>query len=233
MTAPKFHIAIAGIIGAGKTTLATALSQEMGLQLYKEPVEDNPYLEKFYEDQAQYAFPMQIYLLNRRFAQQQEIVWSPHAGAVQDRSIYEDGVFASMLHADGKISDLDFATYQSLFTNMANFMRRPTLIVFLDVSPAAAHERIQTRGRKCEETLPLAYLEKLHAAYERFVADIARTIPVLRIKYENFASVDAMATAVREFYDGLGCVHEWQQPAPIEPPVLVYQELPVRRSSFR
>lgn len=212
MSSPAFHIAIAGTIGAGKSTLAEALSEKMGLRLVKEPVADNPYLADFYANKQKHAFAMQIHLLNHRFAQQQEIVWSTSdAGVVQDRSIYEDGVFAAVLHSSGLMSDLDYATYKSLFRNMSNFMRRPTLIVYLDVRPKRALERIAQRGRECERGIDLDYLCKLDEEYDRFVAEIARTIPVLRIDYNDFASVDAMAEAVRDFYNNLGCVHEWQR----------------------
>jgi len=116
-------IGISGMIGAGKSTLATALAKELGLPVYYEPVSDNTYLEDFYKDMKQFSFPMQIYLLNKRFKQQQQIVWQG-AGGVQDRTIYEDSVFARMLRDSGHLNDRDFNTYMELFQNMANFMKK-------------------------------------------------------------------------------------------------------------
>ncbi len=123
------HISIAGMIGAGKTTLCQKLADVMHVDAYYEGVIDNVYLEDFYKDQARYAFPLQVYLLNERFKQQQQIVWSGK-GAIQDRSIYEDKIFATVLRDDGHISERDYQTYCSLFDSMSNFMARPDLSIF-------------------------------------------------------------------------------------------------------
>ena len=112
------------LIGAGKTTLATALAKELGLPVYYEPVVDNVYLADFYQDMKKYSFPMQIYLLNKRFKQQQEIIWTGRGG-VQDRTIYEDSVFASMLYSSGHMDTRDYQTYRELFSAFP-FMRRLT-----------------------------------------------------------------------------------------------------------
>ena len=127
-------IGIAGLIGAGKTTLATALGKHLGLPVYYEPVADNEYLEDFYRDTAQYAFATQIYLLNRRFQQHQEIIWRG-GGGVQDRTIYEDAIFAKTLVNLGLLDDRDYRTYLDLFRHMSNFMCRPNIIIYLDLSP--------------------------------------------------------------------------------------------------
>ena len=122
----KLFVAISGLIGAGKTTLADALGKQMGLPVYHEPVEDNVYLEDFYKDKAKHGFAMQVHLLNKRFEQHQQVVWSKD-GAVQDRSIYEDKVFARMLHDGGWMERRDYETYVELFEHMSNFMRHPHL----------------------------------------------------------------------------------------------------------
>jgi len=106
----RAFVGISGMIGAGKSTLATALAGALGMDVFYEPVADNVYLDDFYRDMKQCAFAMQIWLLNRRFEQQQRIIWSGR-GAVQDRTIYEDAVFARMLAADGIISERDLETY--------------------------------------------------------------------------------------------------------------------------
>lgn len=134
MTQECLFIGISGLIGAGKTTLATSLSKVLNLPVYYEEVLDNSYLEDFYQDMRKYSFPLQIHLLNKRFRQQQQIIWQGRGG-VQDRTIYEDGIFAKMLADSGLMDSRDYATYVELFNNMANFMRRPNIIVHLDVSP--------------------------------------------------------------------------------------------------
>ena len=106
-------IEFAGLIGAGKSTLATALGELTGLPVYYEPVQDNEYLADFYTDTAKYAFSMQIYLLNRRFQQHQEIIWNG-GGGVQDRTIYEDAIFAKTLLNLGLMDERDYRTYLSL-----------------------------------------------------------------------------------------------------------------------
>src|SRR6185295_4700383 len=125
----NIFIGIAGMIGAGKSTLATALGQHLGIDCYYEPVSDNEYLADFYRDTARYSFAMQVYLLNRRFQQHQEIIWRGRS-AVQDRTIYEDSIFAKMLAATGLMDQRDYRTYVELFRNMSNFMCKPSVIVY-------------------------------------------------------------------------------------------------------
>jgi deoxyadenosine kinase len=192
-------IGISGLIGAGKSTLATALAKELGLPVYYEPVVDNVYLEDFYTDMAKYSFPMQIYLLNKRFKQQQQIIWEGKGG-VQDRTIYEDSVFARMLRDGGLMDERDFATYMELFSNMSNFMKRPNVIVHLDVSPEESLRRINSRNRDCESGISLEYLQALYDAYEQFIADIARVIPVIKVDYGRFRTAEEMAKVIKDEY---------------------------------
>jgi deoxyadenosine/deoxycytidine kinase len=162
-TGEGLFIGISGLIGAGKTTLATALAKELNLPVYYEPVVDNVYLEDFYGDMAKYSFPMQIYLLNKRYKQQQQIIWN-NTGGVQDRTIYEDSVFASMLYQSGQMEERDYATYRELFSSMSNFMRRPNLIVHLDLTPQESMRRINERNRGCESGISIEYLTALYNA---------------------------------------------------------------------
>lgn len=190
------------MIGAGKSTLATALGEHLGLPVYYEPVADNEYLADFYRDTARYSFAMQIYLLNRRFQQHQEIIWRG-GGGVQDRTIYEDAVFAKMLSENGLMEPRDYATYLQLFRNMSNFMCRPNVIVYLDVSPARSMERVNMRSRNVESGITLEYLTALHQEYANFVAQISRSIPVIRVDWDRFRTVEDMATMVeREYLTG-------------------------------
>jgi deoxyadenosine kinase len=195
----NMFIGIAGMIGAGKSTLAEALGTHLGIDCYYEPVADNEYLADFYRDTARYSFAMQVYLLNRRFQQHQEIIWRGRS-AVQDRTIYEDSIFAKMLAKTGLMDERDYRTYVDLFRNMSNFMCKPSVIIYLDVSPAGSAERIRMRSRDVESQIPLAYLEALHEGYEEFVASISKVIPVIRVDYERFATAEEMAEVIRREY---------------------------------
>jgi deoxyadenosine kinase len=189
------------MIGAGKTTLAGALAAELGVPVHYEAVLDNAYLADFYADMTRYAFPLQVYLLNKRFRQQQQIVWEGR-GAVQDRSIYEDSVFAKLLRDSGHMEERDYCTYLELFGNMANFMRKPNLIVHLDVTPEESLQRITERARGCETGVTLDYLRALHAGYEEFLRDIAKSVPVLKVRYDAYRTGEEMARIV---------VQEWRR----------------------
>ena len=192
-------IGIAGLIGAGKTTLATALAKELNLPVFYEPVTENTYLEDFYTDMKSYSFPMQIFLLNKRFKQQQQIVWSG-TGGVQDRTIYEHSVFAKMLCDGGFIDTRDYKTYVELFQSMSNFIKRPDVIVHLDLSPGEAYKRIQMRNRECESGITLEYLEDLYSAYNDFINDISRIIPVIKVDYREFRTAEEMASVIKTEY---------------------------------
>lgn len=192
-------IGIAGLIGAGKTTLAKSLGEHLGLDVHYEPVIDNEYLEDFYRETAKYSFAMQIYLLNRRFQQHQEIIWR-NRGGVQDRTIYEDAIFAKTLRDLGQMEVRDYETYVNLFRNLSNFMCRPSAIVYLDVTPENSLRRIEQRARGCETGISLEYLARLYGNYEEFVQDISRQIPVIRVGWNEFWEVEDIATAITREY---------------------------------
>ena len=195
----KPFIGIAGLIGVGKSTLAKKLADHMDLPVHYEPVKDNEYLEDFYQDTARYSFAMQVYLLNRRFQQHQEIIWSGR-GAVQDRTIYEDSIFAKVCVDMGLMHPRDYETYVNLFENLSNFMCRPSAIVDLDVAPATCFERIQMRGRGCEQGITLDYLTRLYEEYEKFVVEISAIIPVIRVGWEDFGDTERIADAITREY---------------------------------
>ncbi|CAN5784972.1 hypothetical protein BH11MYX2_BH11MYX2_38120 [soil metagenome] len=195
----NIFIGIAGMIGAGKSTLAKALGEHLGIDTYYEPVADNEYLADFYRDTAKYSFAMQVYLLNRRFQQHQEIIWRQRS-AVQDRTIYEDSIFAKMLAKTGLMEERDYRTYVQLFRNMSNFMCKPSVIIYLDVSPESSAARIHSRSRDVESQIPLSYLEALHEGYQEFLEGISKVIPVIRIDYEKFATAEEMAEVIKREY---------------------------------
>ena len=195
----RAFIGIAGIIGVGKTTLATALGEHLGLDVHYEPVADNEYLADFYRETKRFSFPMQIYLLNRRFQQHQEIIWRDRGG-VQDRTIYEDAIFARTLRDMELMEPRDYETYVNLFRNLSNFMCRPNVIIYLDVTPANSLERIKQRNRGIESGITLEYLTRLHDNYEEFLHEISRLIPVLRVHWDEFGEVERLAKAVTREY---------------------------------
>ena len=195
----NIFIGIAGMIGAGKSTLATALAKHLDIDVYYEPVEDNEYLEDFYRDTARYSFATQIYLLNRRFQQHQEIIWRGRP-AVQDRTIYEDSIFAKMLAEAGLMDERDYRTYAQLFRHMSHFMCKPNMIVYLDVSPEESMSRIGSRGRDVESGISLDYLAGLYQGYQDFVSDISRVIPVIKVDYNTFRTADEMAEMIQHEY---------------------------------
>jgi len=209
-------IGISGLIGAGKTTLATALAEELNLPVYYEPVTDNVYLADFYNDIAKYAFPMQVYLLNKRFKQQQQIIWEGRGG-VQDRTIYEDSVFARMLADSGLLSARDYQTYKDLFADMSNFMRRPNLIVHLDLTPEESMRRIKMRNRDCESGISLEYLTGLYEAYNSFITEIAKIIPVIKVDYSTFRTAKEMATAIKKEYESIANIRNVTFDKPLTP----------------
>jgi deoxyadenosine kinase len=180
--------------------------------VYYEPVIDNEYLADFYADMKKYSFPLQIYLLNKRFRQHQQIIWQGKGG-VQDRTIYEDSVFAKMLRDANLMEERDYRTYIELFNNMANFMRKPNLIVHLDVTPEESLERIRMRSRSCESTITLEYLTNLHKAYEEFIQEISRVIPVIRVNWSKFRSAEEMAEMIKKEWQTMQNIHHitWEK----------------------
>jgi deoxyadenosine kinase len=195
---PKTHIiGISGIIGVGKSTLSKNLGDELGFNVIKEPVETNEYLSSFYNDMKKYSFPMQIYLLNARFKQHQQMVWSDNS-SIQDRTIYEDVIFAKMLHESNMIEDLDFKTYVELFNNMSNFLHRPDIILYLDVNPEIALKRINSRSRNCESGISLEYLYALKKGYEEWLDDIKERIPVIYLDWNSYQDPHKIANIIKD-----------------------------------
>jgi deoxyadenosine/deoxycytidine kinase len=163
------HIAIAGNIGSGKTTLTRLLSKHFGWEAHYEDVDTNPYLNSFYEDMQRWSFNLQIYFLNSRFRQIVEIRKSGKT-VVQDRTIYEDAyIFAPNLHFMNLMTTRDFENYISLFELMSSFIQPPDLLIYLRASVPTLVNQIQKRGREYEEAIRLDYLKKLNERYESWI----------------------------------------------------------------
>jgi deoxyadenosine/deoxycytidine kinase len=166
---PK-HIAICGNIGSGKTTLALKLSKHYGWDALIEAVDENPYLRDFYEDMPRWAFHVQIYFLNSRFRQVNEIRASEKT-TVQDRTIYEDAyIFAANLHRSGFITERDYESYLDIFNSMIKFVQPPDLLIYLKADIPKLVRQIEKRGRDYEYAIRIDYLKNLNQHYEQWIS---------------------------------------------------------------
>jgi deoxyadenosine/deoxycytidine kinase len=163
------HIAIAGNIGSGKTTLTKLLAKHFNWTPHFEDVENNPYLHSFYEDMQRWSFNLQVYFLNSRFRQVIDIRNSGKT-IVQDRTIYEDAyIFAPNLHTMNLMSTRDFENYSSLFELMSKFIQPPDLLIYLRASVPTLVNQIQKRNRDYEKSIRLDYLKHLNDRYEAWI----------------------------------------------------------------
>ncbi len=165
----KKYVAVAGNIGAGKSSLTRVLSDYFKWEAYFERVDDNPYLSDFYEDMHRWSFNLQVFFLSSRFGHQRMIEEVPHS-VVQDRSIYEDAeIFARNLHEMGLMSSRDFENYTELFKIMTSYLQPPDLLVYLKATVPTLVRHIQARGRDFETTIRIEYLERLNKHYEDWI----------------------------------------------------------------
>jgi len=210
---------VEGSIASGKSSFAREISKRLNLRLIEEPVGngegiENPYLEKFYKDPAKHAFPMQIYLLHQRYAMQQLASYEAtgvggYDGAMLDRSLAGDKVFAKMLMEDGFIDPLDYETYLMAYQYMCRTLLPPTLLIFLDVQPETAFNRMKKRNRGAESGVSIEYLIKLRKGYQDLLRDAERcllpwahAIRTVRIPYDfdihDEKEWDAIALTVKD-----------------------------------
>ncbi len=163
------HVAIAGNIGSGKTTLTRLLAKHYKWQAHYEDVEDNPYLDDFYNQMERWSFNLQIYFLNSRFRQILEIRENERK-VIQDRTIYEDAyIFAPNLHAMGLMTNRDYENYKSLFDLMESVTEGPDLLIYLRSSIPNLVNQIHKRGRDYENTISIDYLSRLNERYEAWI----------------------------------------------------------------
>jgi deoxyadenosine/deoxycytidine kinase len=178
------HLAIAGNIGAGKTTLAKRIADHFGWYVSFESVDDNPYLVDFYGDMPRWAFHLQIYFLNNRFAQVKTVQKSG-LPTVQDRTIYEDAhIFARNLVESGLMPERDYENYWNVYSNMLQYVKPPNLLVYLRADLPKLLSQIRKRGREFEQDIPEAYLGMLNKCYEDWIAQYKES-PLLIIDVNN------------------------------------------------
>ena len=193
------HIAIAGNIGSGKTTLTRMLAARYGWTPKYESVDFNPYLSDFYEDMSRWSFNLQIYFLNKRFKDVVEISKTDD-DIIQDRTIYADArIFAPNLHDMGLMSSRDFETYSDLFDLMMSLVKMPDLLIYLKSSIPNLVSQIQKRGREYEKTIRIDYLTGLNNKYENWIKDYKGHLLIIdadRYKFgnkeEDFEAVTSM-----------------------------------------
>ena len=196
-------VVVEGNIGAGKTTLIQGL-KEKGYRVFLEPTVTNPYLEKFYEDSKTYAFPLQMWMLERRFLwflKAVEMSWADSyastedmpKGLLLDRSVYSDKVFAVQNHLDGNISEEQFAAYTERLNDIKTRIPLPNALVYLDVTAARCHQRVMARCRECEMGIPKAYLANLGLRYEELVAEFTDVADVEVLNFRTHADDDDLS----------------------------------------
>lgn len=195
-------ICIEGIIGSGKSTLCDRLSDEFSLNVVEEPVDDNPYLDRFYQNQRRWAFQMQMWLVARRCMLQVDAQSRSGPGYVTDRSVMGDRVFARMHHEAGNISDDLWPVYTDFFSVMTKLVQPPHLMVFLNVSPQVAMERIQERARGAEtEGVTMEYLRRLREGYLRMIDEVSSGgnewgSNVAVLQFDGYKDIDATVRAI-------------------------------------
>ena len=178
------HIAIAGNIGAGKTTLTQLLAKHYDWQLQLEDMDENPYISDFYEDMQRWSFNLQVYFLNTRWDRIKEIR-NGKKTVIQDRTIYEDAyIFAPNLHSMGLMSSRDFENYNKLFDNIKQQIEAPDLMIYLRAGIPKLVDQIQMRGRDYEDAIRLDYLKRLNERYEAWISDYKQG-PLLRFNVDD------------------------------------------------
>lgn len=209
----KYFVAVAGNIGAGKSSLAGLLARKLGWEAFFEPVEENPYLADFYTDMPRWGFHSQVFFLARRLRQYRTnaaargLLDRP-GSVIQDRSVYEDAeIFACNLHRQGYMSARDWASYHDLYEAIVTLLPPPNLIVYLQASVSTLVRRINQRGRMLEQTISPEYLAQLNDLYEQWIAGF-NLCPVLTIATDDLdftrepAHLDQIARSIIDRLNG-------------------------------
>jgi deoxyadenosine/deoxycytidine kinase len=181
---PDYFIAIAGNIGAGKSTLTQMLSAHFGWQAFYEANEENPYLADFYQDMQRWSFHSQMFFLGKRLEHHHQLIEYP-GSVVQDRTVYEDAeIFACNLYQQGTMSERDYGTYRSLYEAISAFLPPPDLIIYLKASTDRLIERISSRGRNYEQSITPDYIARLNDLYDTWI-DNWKRCPVLKVAVDS------------------------------------------------
>ena len=195
------HIAIAGNIGSGKTTLTRMLAARYGWTPKYESVDFNPYLSDFYDDMSRWSFNLQIYFLNKRFMDVVDISRNSET-IIQDRTIYEDAkIFAPNLHDMGLMSSRDFDTYSDLFDLMMSLVKMPDLLIYLKSSIPNLVSQIQKRGREYEKTIRIDYLTGLNERYDKWIDSYKGHLLVIDADKYKFGNKEEDFEAVTDMID--------------------------------
>ncbi len=180
----KKFIAVAGNIGAGKSTLTALLSTRLGWEAFYEAVDDNPYLSDFYRDMQQWSFHSQVFFLSRRLRHHRALLDWPGT-VIQDRTVYEDAeIFAENLYRQGHMAERDYRTYRELYEAMSLFLPPPDLVVYLQASVPTLQRHIQLRGRSYEQQVPTEYVTQLNQLYDEWI-DRFSLCPVLAVPADD------------------------------------------------
>ena len=167
------YIAVAGTIGAGKSSIVEFLCQRYDIKPFFEPNEENPYLADFYDDMKQWSFASQIYFLTAKFRLHQRLD-ATHQNVIQDRTIWEDAeIFAENLYQNELMDERDYKTYRHLYESVRTQIQPPDLMIYLRCPIKAVQKRIAARGRDMEKNIPLSYLRQLHQLYEDWIDSYA------------------------------------------------------------
>ena len=203
----KKFVAVAGNIGAGKSTLVGLLCDKLAWQPFFEPVAENPYLADFYTDMQTWAFHSQIFFLTHRLRMHRQLLDHP-TSVLQDRTVYEDAeIFANNLYQQGKIHPRDYKTYQELYAVLTDFLPPPDLVVYLRASVSTLYGRISSRGRDFERQISPEYLAQLNDLYEKWISGFS-LCPVLTVPSDdldyvaNTSHLDMIAAKVKEKLTG-------------------------------
>lgn len=200
---------IEGVVGVGKSALMNVLVEE-GLTPFPEPVLNNPILDKFYYDRKRYAFPLQVFFLAKRFEHLKAA--AQVSDSVMDRSIYGDGIFAAMHKESGTMEPEEYGVYEQMYQVVIDEVRKPDLLVYLQVSVDVAIQRIQKRGRVYEQTVERAYWEKLNEKYEQYFSNYDHSpILVINVDHLDFeANEDDRAYVLLRIQEALNAVKSSQ-----------------------
>ena len=180
----NINVVVAGIIGAGKTQFTRSFSEITGFKPVFEPIEHDQVLDEFYRDMKRNSFLLQMHFLGERFRLSQEI--GQEKGRIQDRSIWEDKIFAKMLHESELMSKTEYDTYNRLFTTLTAKLPLPDLVIYLDVSPEIALSRVKSLGREYEKNMSLEYLTQLRNGYNEWIRTMELQTKVIKIDWNHF-----------------------------------------------